>query len=698
MSRFSNINWQNFKRIFVTDDTPSPRANIPKTKVIENNLSPKPRKRSFRYRINRQWQPRVKLEMKRWRGAVEIAEDPMRPRREELYGLYHSASEDEHYLAQLRTAQKTVLLSDFNLHKNGKPANELKELFEKPWFRQFVKIAVDTEFWGHSLIEFSPRRNDQGEFENLVLIPREHVRPESGEVVLNIHDEKGIPFRKPSISKHLIELGESDDLGLLKIISKVAIKKDYSLNDWDRKNEKYGTPFLVVKTRTTDKKELDERAEMAANFGSNSWGIFDDMDEIELLESKHVANGHLSFLDRAKYADEKISQLVNGQTGTSEQKAYVGSAEVHERILNDYTLERLDKIQSWINFCLVPFLITNGYPQLEGAKFHYTDLLERQQQKEETSMEKQKEKQSPPKKDDEPKSAPEKKKLSLARNDLHLYYNNADGCCNPNLPKLEKLAFNLKAIMEASIRAVFNKKLKAGDVDAEGWKYDVEQLWNATQLGAGGLIIETDYSKTTTELLNQFKKNIHVFAAFKNHARVADMTAALLDANGQPREWEEFRQAAQLINAQYFENWLRAEYNQAQGAAQMAVKWQDYQANADILPFIQYVTQGDDRVRAAHAAIDGVTLPMDDPFWDEYYPPNGWNCRCTVNQVAGPKVPAEIFPNEEQVHPSFKNNPAKSKEIFTEDHPYFNGIPKKQRQNLLKAVNKLVKENEANAS
>ena len=22
-----------------------------------------------------------------------------------------------------------------------------------------------------------------------------------------------------------------------------------------------------------------------------------------------------------------------------------------------------------------------------------------------------------------------------------------------------------------------------------------------------------------------------------------------------------------------------------------------------------------------------------DTFWDEYYPPNGWNCRCTAVQV-----------------------------------------------------------------
>ncbi len=31
--------------------------------------------------------------------------------------------------------------------------------------------------------------------------------------------------------------------------------------------------------------------------------------------------------------------------------------------------------------------------------------------------------------------------------------------------------------------------------------------------------------------------------------------------------------------------------------------------------------------------LNGITLPKNDAFWNEYYPPNGWRCRCTVVQV-----------------------------------------------------------------
>lgn len=50
----------------------------------------------------------------------------------------------------------------------------------------------------------------------------------------------------------------------------------------------------------------------------------------------------------------------------------------------------------------------------------------------------------------------------------------------------------------------------------------------------------------------------------------------------------------------------------------------------EILWGYKYSTVGDDRVRDQHAALEGITLTKDDPFWQRFYPPNGWNCRCQV--------------------------------------------------------------------
>lgn len=50
-------------------------------------------------------------------------------------------------------------------------------------------------------------------------------------------------------------------------------------------------------------------------------------------------------------------------------------------------------------------------------------------------------------------------------------------------------------------------------------------------------------------------------------------------------------------------------------------------------PFWQYMTAGDPSVRDEHAALGGKVYHADHPFWDQWYPPNGFNCRCYVKAL-----------------------------------------------------------------
>ncbi|WP_448384541.1 phage head morphogenesis protein [Desulfosoma sp.] len=64
--------------------------------------------------------------------------------------------------------------------------------------------------------------------------------------------------------------------------------------------------------------------------------------------------------------------------------------------------------------------------------------------------------------------------------------------------------------------------------------------------------------------------------------------------------------------------------------AYAAGRWERLQAAKATHPYLRYVTRNDERVRASHRAWHNVTLPVDDPWWQTHYPPNGWRCRCTV--------------------------------------------------------------------
>ncbi|HRI27969.1 MAG TPA: PBECR2 nuclease fold domain-containing protein [Chitinophagales bacterium] len=85
-----------------------------------------------------------------------------------------------------------------------------------------------------------------------------------------------------------------------------------------------------------------------------------------------------------------------------------------------------------------------------------------------------------------------------------------------------------------------------------------------------------------------------------------------------------------------------------------------------------------------HAPINGVILPVNHPFWNTYYPPNGWNCRCDVIQLTQDQAEKKGVANEAQAIGVAKNaatqelfelNVGKQKVVFdTNKHPYFTQI------------------------
>lgn len=139
-------------------------------------------------------------------------------------------------------------------------------------------------------------------------------------------------------------------------------------------------------------------------------------------------------------------------------------------------------------------------------------------------------------------------------------------------------------------------------------------------------------------MLNTLKANASVFAAFKHHNQISDMASKLLDESGKLRSFSAFKKAVAKITNQYSNNWLRAEYNHAVGSSRMAAQWKSFEEKGGMLG---YYTIGDGRVREEHRVLHGTVLPVDDPFWDSYYPPNGWNCRCYVRWKGTDATPVQ---------------------------------------------------------
>lgn len=62
--------------------------------------------------------------------------------------------------------------------------------------------------------------------------------------------------------------------------------------------------------------------------------------------------------------------------------------------------------------------------------------------------------------------------------------------------------------------------------------------------------------------------------------------------------------------------------------------WEQIDAQKTDAPFLLYDAVDDHRTRPEHAVHDNKVLPIDDRFWRVWYPPNGYNCRCSAIQLS----------------------------------------------------------------
>lgn len=137
----------------------------------------------------------------------------------------------------------------------------------------------------------------------------------------------------------------------------------------------------------------------------------------------------------------------------------------------------------------------------------------------------------------------------------------------------------------------------------------------------------------------RLERSNYIFSGLKTFHELNEAFPSLLDENGNRKTFERFLNDVRKIDETYNSNYLRAEFNFVQASAEMAAKWERFMQDGDRY-YLQYRTAGDAKVRPTHAEMAGITLPASDPFWEEFYPPNGWGCRCSVVQVRKSKYPA----------------------------------------------------------
>lgn len=197
--------------------------------------------------------------------------------------------------------------------------------------------------------------------------------------------------------------------------------------------------------------------------------------------------------------------------------------------------------------------------------------------------------------------------------------------------------------MRDTLTERFNKMMKVL-FRQKGASMDIDILASDEAQGfieTHAAVLDSSFShvEMSDAMRRRLTRSDYIFSGMKTFHELNEAFPSLLDENGNRKSFEQFLNDVRKIDSTYNSNYLRAEYNFVQASAEMAAKWERFAEDGDRY-YLQYRTANDGKVRPTHAALHGVTLPISDPFWEEYYPPNGWNCRCTAIQVRKSKYPA----------------------------------------------------------
>lgn len=200
------------------------------------------------------------------------------------------------------------------------------------------------------------------------------------------------------------------------------------------------------------------------------------------------------------------------------------------------------------------------------------------------------------------------------------------------------------------------------------------QLRKALVEGYGADFTDIDFKSPDFAMLSNLERNVYSFSVAKNYQELKQATDLLKDGD-RVRNFNEFKAEILKLHTTFNKSWLQSEYSTAVNGSELAARWGQFQQNKEAMPNLIYQTAGDSRVRDSHRALDGVKRPVDDDFWKTYYPPNGWNCRCTVNQSGSGEATPLNMVRYPEVLPLFQTNLAQAGLIYPKGHPYYEGIP-----------------------
>jgi len=362
-----------FLKLFNKKEVGSIQTSIPTNKKTKNFFE-------FQNKTNY----RIQSTTKKWRNSINYAEDWERPDRTLLYKIYNELVLDSTIKNSIDLRTQRVLSIPFQIVNNkGKRSNDkLQDIFTSYWFEKYLKYAMDSIFYGHSLIQIDGIKNNN--VTDVTLIPRENVVPEFGLFKHSDYVEptEGLDYMQPKIYKWLCEVYQSRrDLGILNATAPYQIAKKTAIISWSQFVEKFGEPTVIGRTNSNLESEKDQLKDFLNNMSLNSAAVLDKQTDIEFKETTRTDSFNvykeliISMNNEINTVILGGTEITSGGNGGSEARA-----KIHQAESNHKTAADIKYIKNNINSVLIPKLQTlKLIPKNVKFEFIYDENLSMEQ-------------------------------------------------------------------------------------------------------------------------------------------------------------------------------------------------------------------------------------------------------------------------------------------------------------------------------
>lgn len=308
--------------------------------------------------------------------AVMMATDPKDPRLGDWMRFRQNMKIDAHLMSCVENRTLPVKCAPFKLvDTSGSEAPaEVKKLLEKPWMLEACDLVLSHIYEGPKLLCMF-ELNEDGELKKIEEVPQSNFIPQKGVILIEEYDTDGINYREGAYRNYYFQVGGDWELGLFSMLTNVVLAKKLGLGSWISYIEKYGVPPIFAITDRMDPKRRDELFDMLLNFRMNHFAVLQGNEKIETPQGYNVDAYNTFKSLMTDICDNAISKAILGSSGLTDEKSFVGAAQVQERILG--YRHQVDKLifKYYFNEEIKPRLVKLSlvYAPLENLTFEYDE-------------------------------------------------------------------------------------------------------------------------------------------------------------------------------------------------------------------------------------------------------------------------------------------------------------------------------------